>query len=313
MASIIEAAAQRLSNAQREDPPAGAPRPPVAPDFTATLPRRFAAPPPELTGDARRPVLLRLERESTPPASPTPAPAPGPAPALQAAPPGSACGVACGAGNRPVARHDGATLWRVAAMAAAVGAGLMYSAMALLGPATTQRDPAKVASVASVENGATGAGVPAVSTSVSAVATPAPAVMPAPAAVPAAAAADTHEDARRFVMAWAQAWSAADVDAYLAHYAPGFTPGNGLSSAQWQAQRRKRIAAARGLDVKVSDLAFEPAGDGRLTARFTQDYSTESYREPGTAKTLTLLKGAGGWRIVAEVAGQGSDSRPTVR
>lgn len=122
-----------------------------------------------------------------------------------------------------------------------------------------------------------------------AVAEPAPAKPePAPAASAAIEAAITR---------WAQAWSARDVDAYLAAYASDFT-ASGMTRAKWEAQRRSRITAPKSIEVKISDLKIAQQGDtARVT--FRQAYRSDRLSST-TTKTLKLALQNGEWRIVGE-------------
>ena len=64
-------------------------------------------------------------------------------------------------------------------------------------------------------------------------------------------------DVEAAITRWAQAWSARDVDAYLAAYASDFT-ADGMTRANWEAQRRARITAPkthRRADQRPQDRA----------------------------------------------------------
>lgn len=98
---------------------------------------------------------------------------------------------------------------------------------------------------------------------------------------------------------WAKAWSNQDVATYLAAYASDFHPA-GMSRAQWEAQRRSRIAAPRSVDVQISDLRIERQGDA-ARANFRQSYRSD--RLSATVdKTLELAHLNGRWRIVDEIS-----------
>ena len=143
------------------------------------------------------------------------------------------------------------------------------------------------------------AAVPAVVATASAAATAA-AAEPSAAAKPAAAPMD---EARAAVESWARAWSDRNVDAYLGFYGPTFRPDRGQSRAAWEASRRQAIEKKNSIVVTLRNLKLEARAEGRVAARFTQDYSADSYRENGTAKTLVLAREGGGWRIVSESIG----------
>jgi len=98
---------------------------------------------------------------------------------------------------------------------------------------------------------------------------------------------------------WAQAWSARDVDAYLAAYASDFT-ADGMTRAKWEAQRRARITAPKSIDVQISDLKIEQQGD-TASATFRQAYRSDRLNSTVT-KTLKLALQNGQWRIVGETS-----------
>lgn len=98
---------------------------------------------------------------------------------------------------------------------------------------------------------------------------------------------------------WAQAWSARDVDAYLAAYANDFSVG-GMTRAEWEAQRRARITAPKSIEVKISDLKIEQQGD-TASAIFRQAYRSDRLSSTVT-KTLKLALRNGEWRIVDETS-----------
>jgi ketosteroid isomerase-like protein len=124
----------------------------------------------------------------------------------------------------------------------------------------------------------------------------------APAATASPQPADASSDVRERVTHWVAAWSARDVDRYLAFYAKDFAPGGGLTRAAWEAQRRARLSGASSIQVAVRDVRIEAEGADRATVRFTQDYTSGSYRETGTRKRLVMRRDDGRWRIVSEGA-----------
>lgn len=112
-----------------------------------------------------------------------------------------------------------------------------------------------------------------------------------------AATAPANKNVEAAITRWAQAWSARDVDAYLAAYADDYA-GDGLSRSAWEAQRRSRILGPKTIDVKISDLKIEPQGD-TARATFSQAYRSDRLRSTVT-KTLDLALQNGEWRIVGE-------------
>ena len=119
---------------------------------------------------------------------------------------------------------------------------------------------------------------------------------PAP-AKPTPSTAATDNGVESAITRWAQAWSAKDVDAYLAAYASDFT-ADGLSRSKWEAQRRARITAPKTIEVKISDLKIDRQGD-TARATFRQAYRSDRHRS-NSIKALDLALQNGEWRIVKE-------------
>lgn len=105
------------------------------------------------------------------------------------------------------------------------------------------------------------------------------------------------KDVEAAVMRWAQAWSARNVNNYLAAYASNFAT-DGLTHAEWEAQRRARITAPTTIDVKISNLKIEQQGD-TANATFTQAYRSDRHQST-IKKTLKLALQNSQWRIVNE-------------
>lgn len=101
------------------------------------------------------------------------------------------------------------------------------------------------------------------------------------------------------VARWAQAWSARDVDAYLAAYARDYAAG-GMTRANWEAERRARITASGSIEVRISDLRVAQQGD-TASATFRQAYRSDRLAST-VSKTLKLALQNGEWRIVGETA-----------
>jgi ketosteroid isomerase-like protein len=100
------------------------------------------------------------------------------------------------------------------------------------------------------------------------------------------------------VTRWAQAWSAKDVDAYLAAYASDFTAA-GMPRSKWEAQRRARIAESKKIEVKISDLKVKQQGD-TANATFRQAYRSDRHHSTAT-KTLELALQNGQWRTPTDL------------
>jgi len=106
-----------------------------------------------------------------------------------------------------------------------------------------------------------------------------------------------NKDVEAAVMRWAQAWSARNVDAYLAAYSSNFAT-DGLTHKEWEAQRRARITAPATIDVNISKLKVEQQGD-TASATFSQAYRSDRHQSTVT-KTLKLALQSGQWRIISE-------------
>ena len=99
------------------------------------------------------------------------------------------------------------------------------------------------------------------------------------------------------VIQWAKAWSARDVNAYLAAYASDYT-ADGMTRSNWEAQRRERVSIQKRIDVQLSDMTIDLQGD-TASATFRQAYRSDRFSSTVT-KTLKLALQNGQWRIVDE-------------
>ncbi len=102
------------------------------------------------------------------------------------------------------------------------------------------------------------------------------------------------------VQAWAEAWTGADVDAYLGFYSRDFRPPRGLDRDAWAIQRRQRLTGPRFIELS---LVFEEArsvGVGRGWAKFRQAYRSDTYRD-AVSKRLELVWEDEDWRIAQEI------------
>jgi outer membrane protein len=120
----------------------------------------------------------------------------------------------------------------------------------------------------------------------------------APAATSAATAPPAAVQVEAAVRAWAAAWSAKDVAAYLDAYSPDFVPPGRASRQAWEKQRRTRIERQAGIEVKVENLQVAVNGE-QATATFTQAYKAGAASST-SRKQLLLKNTAGRWLIVNE-------------
>ena len=105
----------------------------------------------------------------------------------------------------------------------------------------------------------------------------------------------------RLALEWARAWSEQRVDDYLAFYASGFDPGDGVDRAEWVEQRRRRLTAPSFIEVELTDLEARAESPSRAAVTFVQSYRSNSYRDR-VRKTLILVPEDGDWKIEREVS-----------
>ncbi|MES2682848.1 MAG: tetratricopeptide repeat protein [Pseudomonadota bacterium] len=99
--------------------------------------------------------------------------------------------------------------------------------------------------------------------------------------------------------AWAKAWSARDVDAYVAQYAPDFVPEGGLSRATWEQQRRDRITRPSRIGVRALNPEITKIGADRVRVSFVQEYQSDTFSDQ-VNKVLEFKSTPSGWKIVRE-------------
>ena len=131
----------------------------------------------------------------------------------------------------------------------------------------------------------------------------------------AASASDRPEQERMLaerVTAWAAAWSARTLDAYVGFYAPSFVAADGASRETWAKQRAARLAAPSRIQVEVSDIRLKKAAKDVLVVEFVQNYSSDSYRD-STRKVLKWTRVGGQWLITRETARPLSEGASTQR
>jgi tetratricopeptide (TPR) repeat protein len=100
------------------------------------------------------------------------------------------------------------------------------------------------------------------------------------------------------VAAWVNAWSARDLDAYLASYSKAFVP-EGKSRDEWEAARRTSFPATRGVQVSIEQSQVNMIGDSEAEVTFVQHYRSERARL-NTKKLLRLSREDGAWHIAQE-------------
>lgn len=102
---------------------------------------------------------------------------------------------------------------------------------------------------------------------------------------------------------WAKAWSAQDVNQYLASYASTFDPRGGQSRKAWENTRRQRISAPKNISVDVSEPKVTIESDSEAKVVFRQTYTADSKKPQSTNKTLMMKKEGNAWLINEELIG----------
>ena len=103
------------------------------------------------------------------------------------------------------------------------------------------------------------------------------------------------------VKAWADAWSARNVSAYLAAYSSDFVTPHGMRHHKWVAERTERITSKQRIVVKVEAPKVTLNGD-QATVQFRQQFISDKLRSTDQ-KTLMLIRRDGAWRIREERVG----------
>ena len=135
-----------------------------------------------------------------------------------------------------------------------------------------------------------------------ATATPAPAAKAAVAVAASAASGNNSEkEAEAAVHAWAKAWAARDVKAYLAAYGKEFNPPGSQSRSAWEEERRQRISSKSKISLKLENLTVSAAGN-KAVVKFRQDYKASGL-SVSSRKTLDMVKNGDRWQIVKETTG----------
>ena len=120
-------------------------------------------------------------------------------------------------------------------------------------------------------------------------------VLPAPAPVTAAQSATI---ATQRLQDWAAAWTAHDVDRYMAFYGPDFKPTKG-SKADWIAARHRLVGKPGAITVKLGNVQTHALSDTRIETSFDQDYASATFKD-SMHKTLVWDRVGSEWKIVGE-------------
>ena len=107
------------------------------------------------------------------------------------------------------------------------------------------------------------------------------------------------DDVIQAVNAWAKAWSAKDVEAYLAFYAKDFQTPGGEPRAEWEKTRRQRLTAPKTISVSVESPKVTLSGENQASVTFRQSYRSDVLKATGH-KTLVMVRSEGRWMIQQE-------------
>lgn len=100
---------------------------------------------------------------------------------------------------------------------------------------------------------------------------------------------------------WAAAWSAQDVETYLASYAESFQVPGRQSRRQWEGLRRSRLTRPSRIDVKLIYDTFEVIAADRVQVDFNQIYDSNLYSDR-TNKRLVMVRENSTWKIASETS-----------
>ena len=114
----------------------------------------------------------------------------------------------------------------------------------------------------------------------------------------AAPAVDPEDAALAAVHAWAAAWMAKDINAYLSFYDPDFKVPGGDDRAAWEALRNERLTRPEYIKVDLDQIKTSIKND-TATVRFRQRYESNTFKGYDR-KTLTLVNRDGAWKILEE-------------
>jgi len=103
------------------------------------------------------------------------------------------------------------------------------------------------------------------------------------------------------VNGWSQAWSAKNVNQYLASYSDSFKPAKGQSRQAWEQQRRQRVSKPSSISVELSNLKIASNSGDAAKVQFKQSYRADG-KPIRTNKTLLMKKVGDNWLIDQEIA-----------
>lgn len=105
------------------------------------------------------------------------------------------------------------------------------------------------------------------------------------------------DELRALLADWKDAWESKDLPRYARHYEPRFRSG-AVRLSEWIDQKVSLADRYRGIRIGIDDVTILRDGS-RAWASFRQEYASDGHRDVGR-KTLALLHGTDGWKIVDE-------------
>jgi hypothetical protein len=108
-----------------------------------------------------------------------------------------------------------------------------------------------------------------------------------------------NEEIKTVLTDWAAAWSGQDVEGYLDAYSDRFVPTGTQTLAQWEAQRRQRLARPERIEVELSEIEVLVFDARRARARVVQAYRSDRYSDV-TRKEFQMVHEGGRWQITSE-------------
>ena len=112
---------------------------------------------------------------------------------------------------------------------------------------------------------------------------------------------NSNEAITAAVNAWAQAWSAQNVDKYFASYGASFKPAKGETRKAWEQVRKERITKPSKINVELSNINVTTVDGSNAKVRFKQSYRADG-KPISTTKTLIMKKDGDNWFIEQEIA-----------
>ena len=100
---------------------------------------------------------------------------------------------------------------------------------------------------------------------------------------------------------WIKDWMSLNPERYLAHYSRKFSPNDNISIAQWVAYKKRVLAEAGSINLKLRDIKIEFEQGNIAVAKFTQEYESKTFQDT-TRKALRLENNQGRWLILEEAS-----------